>query len=485
MQMWREHTLLEKVGRGATSEVYRATRPGSDEPVALKVFLRSHVADAQMLARLDKELELQRRLLHPNIVQCHAKFEWNSEIALQFEWIEGRNLKVFQAEYRIPLLEPKFWILAQIARGLGVAHEQGILHRDLKPENVLVSDSGDVKLTDFGLARLADQSTVTQTGSIVGSLPYMAPELLSGEQAAVTSDIFSFGVLAYELITGQLPFRAETPERTMLLLTEGNFISLRQANPRVPAPLAEVIDSCLRKDPKLRPRGIWAVESELMTYLQSSGLLSHCKSLIAIADRDAILASSLRLKYRQLDGLANAPKATRTQQVWVMNELNALFPNHNLFPAIIARTQGAEINSRSMAPLYWAAGFFVLAAVIAVFFVFPRKGPPSTSSVREVAPPRAQIDAGRRERAKPEPVKARILIPPPTRAPGHVRINTDPDVVVHVDGEVVPQSRWGDLELAPGVYRLELAKEGFRPIYRTITVRSGKWTRVNAAGSGT
>src|SRR3569623_1620684 len=155
------------------------------------------------------------------------------------------------------LLEPKYWILAQIARGLGAAHELGILYRDLKLENILVSDAGQAKVTDYGLARSISRATLTRLGLLIGSLGYMAPEVINQDRPTIQSDIFSFGVVAYELLSGASPFHTETPQSLVRSISEGAITPIAQRVPHLPRENAELISACLSVDPIIRPANIW------------------------------------------------------------------------------------------------------------------------------------------------------------------------------------------------------------------------------------
>jgi serine/threonine protein kinase len=246
-----EYRVIRSLGLGATSEVFEAVKTDVLNPtapgisVALKVFSPLVLSDSDAVQRLRGEVEALECLRHANIVALRSTVTRPDFFALELELIIGSDLRQWALGYDSALYEPKMWILAQVARGLGAAHENGVLHRDLKPENVLVGHDGCVKLTDFGLSRSISRLTLTRMGLLVGSLGYMAPECVNGLRATERSDLFSFGVIAYELLAGRAPFEAETPQALIKKITDGLFQPLKQACPSIPDAVADEIDRCL------------------------------------------------------------------------------------------------------------------------------------------------------------------------------------------------------------------------------------------------
>jgi len=212
--------ILESIGVGATSEVFKAKNLTNNKFVALKVFPAFISRDEDAVKRLNREAEILKHLNHQNIVQLYSYTLEQDKFFLELEFVEGGHLKKWIASYNIKLLEPRLWILVQIARGIGNAHEKGILHRDLKPENIIVSNKGVVKVADFGLAKSVSQITMSRVGSIIGSLGYMAPEVIEGEKSDIQADIFSFGAIAYEMLANKAPFEAETPQGVIRNIAE-------------------------------------------------------------------------------------------------------------------------------------------------------------------------------------------------------------------------------------------------------------------------
>ncbi|MGB5341535.1 MAG: serine/threonine-protein kinase, partial [Thermoanaerobaculia bacterium] len=211
-----QYRILEKIGEGGMGEVYLAEDTSLKRKVALKVLPAEMAADPERLARFKREAESVAALNHPNIVTIHSVEEVDGTHFLTMEWVDGQTLGQLMSRGAMPL-EKLFALGVPIADALASAHEEGITHRDLKPANVMVTEKGRVKVLDFGLAKLALEGTgegsdeqptqaLTQEGLAVGTVPYMSPEQVRGEGVDHRTDIFSLGVVLYEMASGERPF---------------------------------------------------------------------------------------------------------------------------------------------------------------------------------------------------------------------------------------------------------------------------------------
>ncbi len=206
-----QYRILEKIGEGGMGEVYLAEDTELDRRVALK-FLPSHyTTDPEINARFKREAKAAAALNHPNIITIHEIGEHAGKAFIAMEYVEGQSLKDLVGAYgHTPLQMPKIIDIAcQICEGLSEAHQVGIVHRDIKPDNILIDSKGRVKIADFGLAKVRGRTKLTAEGSTMGTLDYMSPEQLSGADVDQRSDIWSFGVVLYEMTTGQLPFQGD------------------------------------------------------------------------------------------------------------------------------------------------------------------------------------------------------------------------------------------------------------------------------------
>src|SRR3989440_8497312 len=261
----------ELVGAGGMSSVYRAHDELLDRKVALKILHSHYNEDEEYVERFRREARTVAQLSHPNIVTVIDRGEDEGRQFIVFELIEGRTLKqVLDAEGRLPerrALE----IALQVARGLAFAHEHGLVHRDVKPQNVILNGDGRAKVTDFGIARSLDVQGVTQSGTVLGTSNYIAPEQASGQAVDQTTDVYSLGVVLFELLTGEVPFPGESFVAVAMQHVNEPPPSLLDVRPDVPARVAHAVDRALEKDPAARFPTMDAFAAELQACLAELG----------------------------------------------------------------------------------------------------------------------------------------------------------------------------------------------------------------------
>ncbi len=267
------YRIIEEVGQGGMAVVYRAHDEKLRREVAVKVLHAHLLAEPESKARLEREARAVAKLNHDGILQI---FDYSSEEAassyIVTEFIDGQTLKQFLTNRKLPVPELAALIVIELGEALTHAHSLGILHRDLKPENVMVRKDGVLKLMDFGVAQVVDLERMTVTGQILGSPAYMAPEVLDGRTLDFRSDVFSVGVMLYQLATGALPFSGKNPHEVLRRVSEGKFADPRTVNRLVSDQLARVIARALAHKPEDRFPTIHAMVEELRGYVSDAGL---------------------------------------------------------------------------------------------------------------------------------------------------------------------------------------------------------------------
>ncbi len=257
-----------ELGRGAMGIVYRARDAVLERSVALKELPVYLAQDAERVSRFRQEARVLARLSHPNIVHLYDLIEEEGRILLAMELVEGGDLETLLEERGALPVPLAARLGVQIAEALAYTHERGIVHRDLKSANVLLTAQGVPKITDFGLAKLAQSSQATQEGAILGSPLYMSPEQAAGRPADHRSDLYSLGILLYRMVTGNPPFRGETASVLAQHLTQPPEAP-RAAVPGLPEELERLILSLLEKDPERREQDPAAISSTLHRLAQA------------------------------------------------------------------------------------------------------------------------------------------------------------------------------------------------------------------------
>jgi serine/threonine-protein kinase len=246
------YQLDEPLGRGAMGEVWRATDQVLGRPVAVKLLRADEATDIE---RFRLEAQTAARLNHPNVVGVYDFGSHHGRLYLVMELVDGWSLAQERSMRGTLAPHEAAAIAAQVAAGLSAAHRQGVIHRDIKPANVMISTDRTVKITDFGIARFADDaaSTLTATGKIIGTADYLAPERALGHPAQPASDVYSLGCVLYELLTGRPPFQGATSIAVVQQHVNAAPLPPAQLRPEIPQPLSDYLLHLLAKDPSRRP----------------------------------------------------------------------------------------------------------------------------------------------------------------------------------------------------------------------------------------
>ena len=245
------YSIVDVVGKGGMGVLYRAQDTVLERDVAHKMMLVDFSNDAATRERFQRAARAVARLQHRNVVTIHELGEVEGTPYIVMELLGGQDLDaLLKSEVKLSLGQ-KLEIAAQLCEGLSYAHEQGIVHRDIKPGNVRVLEDGTVKILDFGIAKFA-QSSVTQTGSVMGTPSYMAPEQIMGQPVDGRSDLFSAGVLLYELLAGVKPFQGDSPTAVVYQIMNGEPVPLEKSIPDIPEAINQIVGKALQKNPEHR-----------------------------------------------------------------------------------------------------------------------------------------------------------------------------------------------------------------------------------------
>jgi len=278
--MVRHYRIVQKIGAGGMGEVYLAEDAGLDRKVALKFLPDNMCQDEDCRVRFKREAQAAAMLSHPNIIHVYEVSEYQGRPFFAMEHVEGRSLKEFSSSKDLSV-QQILELATQISEGLHAAHEKGVTHRDIKPSNILVGSHGRAKIVDFGLASVVGKDQLTKTGSTLGTIGYMSPEQVHGHEIDHRSDLFSLGVVLYELITQRNPFRGDSEAATLKAVSDDTAEPLARYRSGIPDELQRTVSKLLEKDPSMR-------------YQTGAGVISDLKRLIVPSQSSISQKSAMR-----------------------------------------------------------------------------------------------------------------------------------------------------------------------------------------------
>jgi len=299
------YTILKELGEGGMGIVYLAREETLDTPVAIKLLHRQFVSKEQIKERFKNEARIMASLVHTNIVQFRRFLEIPDGLALVMEFVEGRGLdRIIGEEFGPIPWEKALPLFTQILQGLGYAHEKGIIHRDIKPSNIIVTESGEVKITDFGIAKLAGRSNLTKTGMQMGTLFYESPEQIRGaKNIDKRSDIYSLGMTLYEMLAGRLPFDSGENSSEFDITQQIVFKENPPPNvfyPHIPEWLVKIVVKATAKDPDQRFQSceefLSCIKSRKIPEAYSTAQSRDMKDEVSIQDSAAGISETRHLR---------------------------------------------------------------------------------------------------------------------------------------------------------------------------------------------
>ncbi len=257
-----DYEIVSMLGVGGMGSVYRVRNVISDRTEAMKVLLPNLVAEPDLAVRFISEIRMLASFDHPNIAQLHTAFQVDNQLVMMMEFVEGSTLEQIAKQGPIPQSDVINY-MQQVLAALSYAHGRGVVHRDIKPANIMVTSQGIVKLMDFGIAKSRTEQDLTRPGTTMGSLYYMSPEQVRGGTVDARSDIYSVGVMMYELLAGRRPFVADSAYE--ILNQQCNVVPLSplEVNAQLPPPLSDIIVAAMAKDPANRFQNAQALSNAL------------------------------------------------------------------------------------------------------------------------------------------------------------------------------------------------------------------------------
>ena len=484
------YQIAEEVGRGAMGVVYRATDPNIGRTVALKTMrLDMHgVENEEILRRFKHEAVLAGVMNHPNIVTIYDAGEYESVFYIAMEYIEGVTLHKVLHEQRALSIEPVLNISRQVCAGLDYAHDRGVIHRDIKPANIMMGTEGAVKIMDFGIAKSG--TSMTTAGQVLGTPTYMSPEQVRGRQLDGRSDLFSFGVCLYEMVTGEKPFTGQNVTTIIYKIMNEAPIPPRDLDVSIHPGISAIISKALAKNPDERYQNGEEMVHDLENYksfgssapptrvIAASATAATASGILTTAPsssppppptEDVITAAITSLDDEAIEMLAEAAAAgARKKQESTVKVGQRTVPE-----------QGGE---RRSAKTYGIAAAAVLVALLAVDIGVklwrnpapaasaPAKSAPTVAANRSTPAGEALGKPAARNRSGAgDTVK-------PTATEGVARITTKPaGAMVTIGGATQPNwiTPFSAGSLTPGVYEVTVSKSGYLPQTKDIEVAAG------------
>lgn len=346
------YQIIKSIGEGGMANVYLAYDTILDRNVAVKVLRGDLANDEKFVRRFQREALAASSLSNPNIVEVYDVGEDNGEYYIVMEYIEGKHLKQLIKKRGKLTVSEAVDIVMQITEGLSVAHDSYIIHRDIKPQNIMILENGLVKITDFGIAMAINSTQLTQTNSVMGSVHYLPPEQASGKGATLQSDIYSIGILFYELLTGKLPFKGENAVEIALKHLKEPLPSIREEIPNIPQSVENVIIKATAKNPKNRYNDAREMHEDLKTCLDP-----------ARANEEKI-----KLKYQEVSDDTKIIKQVREENKKNIDNKNG--NNKNIEnEVIVKKITGDDLKKQNKTLIRLASVFTGLVIVVTLVFV--------------------------------------------------------------------------------------------------------------------
>lgn len=342
------YEVIRAIGEGGMANVYLGYDTILDRNVAIKVLRGDLSGDEKFVRRFQREALSASSLAHPNIVEMYDVGEDNGLYYIVMEYIEGKTLKQLLKKRGSLTLSEAIDVMLQLTDGIAHAHDSYIIHRDLKPQNIMIKDDGQIKITDFGIAMALNSTQLTQTNSVMGSVHYLPPEQASGKGCTIKSDIYSIGIIFYELLSGRLPFKGDNAVEIALKHMRDPLPNLREDNPAIPQSIENIILKATAKNPKNRYDDARSMHQDLLTAL----------------DDDRMNEDVYQYKYPEHE-TENTKKIKKLEDISDVEEEN----DDNI--AVKLEDEDDKKSNKVIIVLAIIFGILVIALLV-VFFVIPK-----------------------------------------------------------------------------------------------------------------
>jgi len=448
------YEILERVGRGGMGVLYRAHDPALERDVALKMMHLDFTVDKHARERFQREARAVARLQHPNIVTIHELGEFDGTPFIVMEFLGGRDLEQMLRAGESLTLVQKLEIAEQICEALAYAHDHGIVHRDVKPANVRVLNDGKVKILDFGIARFAT-SSLTQSGAIMGTPSYMAPEQIMGQPVDGRADLFAAGVLLYELLSGRKPFTGESPTAVAYSIMHAEPPPLREELEDLPDAINTIVERALKKEPDDRYRTAREMASDLRTVRTMLDLPLSVTQRTVSATAPTIISPA--------DLYATSPRGAGVEPPDAATDVPI---RASAAEAMADAAPSSRLAAGRTSPFVFVAGTVVLVGIAAVVVALLMRGGGEAPAPGEDVTGTSETGA-----AGPGDTTAGgpgVIEPP---APRIFHVTSTPEgAAIALDGVPTGRVTPADLELTdplPG--RIELSLELYEPLAADLT----------------
>src|SRR5690625_950284 len=351
------YQIKSVIGGGGMANVYLADDTILNREVAIKVLRLEYANDAEFIERFDREAQAASSLSHPNIVNIYDVGEEDHILYMVMEYVDGFTLKEYVQTYGPLNIEEAVHIMQQITNAIAHAHAYDLVHRDIKPQNILIDHNGQVKVTDFGIAVALSATALTITNSVLGSVHYLSPEQARGGLATKKSDIYSLGIVFYELLTGQLPFSGESPVSIALKHLQNDIPFVRDYNPNIPQSIENIVLQATTKDPFHRYETVYDMNIALSVALDPENL--HSARFTVPQEAGEVTKAIPIITNEHMD------EAMIEQQTVTYDEANTTKTDQ------VAKEKPKKKKRRKGLMISFISIFILLAATLIALFIFP------------------------------------------------------------------------------------------------------------------